>query len=307
MGRALKVKMAVNDLIVIQTRVEVAVEKESSGAHAICTGTTDEPHPPSRVKQSTACPVCGTGHSSAFGFDKRGVERDGKLVELTQEELQAAAGTPLTGGKDKPPVHLRFHPREELYSATLASDSVQNVYPDKGAEKPYVLLRDYLRDHPEVVAAVTWAPSRVNALWVLEVVGQRLVMSKRCYPEQVRATQEVAPVEYSDQEAALMAQLIEASVSDFDLSEYVDTAKRGVENLIAERVGTAVPAAAEPAITSAPLGGDLLAALQASVDAVAPQGKPKVATTKKAVAKKPATKKTAAPKRTAKKALPKSA
>lgn len=304
MGHAKKVKFGIG-LVTLNARVEVAVDKESSGAHAICTGTEEKPHPPSRVKQSTSCPVehCGITHSSHYGFTKRGIERDGMLVELTRDELVAAAGTPLTGGKDQPPVPLAWHARDDVYGATLASDSVQNVYPDKGSEKPYALLRDYLHDNPEIVAVVTWAPSSKNALWVLEVVDERLVLSKRCYPEEVRATEAIPPVDYSDQEAAFMAQLIEASVTDFDPLEYQNLARRGVEELVAARTGDAVPAAAAAGPTV--VGGDFLAALQASVDAIKPKAAPRAV--KKAATKKTAAKKAPAKKAAAKRPVKKSA
>ena len=284
----------------IKTRFEVAVDKESSGAHAVCTGTTDEPHDPSRVKQTTACPVCDITHSSHYGFEQRGVERDGKMVVLTAEELAGAKGTPITGNVEKgsPPVALAFHPREKVYGSALPAEGVHYMTPDKGGEKAFVLLREAIKSRPESVATIRWAPSSVNALWVLEVVGEVITVRKLCFPEQVRVAPAVAPVEVSDAEVELFGQLIDTSVTDFDLLEYSDTAKQGVEQLIAERAGdaTSIPVATTPAPNT---GGDLLAAIQASLDATGKKPAPKAAPKKKTAPVKKAAAKKAAPKKRA--------
>jgi DNA end-binding protein Ku len=289
----------------IATRIDVAVDKESSDYHAVCTGTDEQPHDPARVRQTVGCPVCGISHSSVYPFGKRGVERDGKVVVLTSEEIAAASGVPRTGRKDKdqPPVELAFHPREKVYAATVAGDSVQNVYPDKGGEKAYALLRDTLLSHPDVVAVMIWAPTSKNALWVLEVVGQRIVATKRCWPEYVRPTMEIPAAEVTDQERAMFTQLIESTVEDFDLLTYVDESKKSLAELVAAKAGGAKAVAAGPVPTAS--NTNLLAALEASLAVAKPRAVP---TPKKRPAKKAAAKKAAPRKRAAKKvALPESA
>lgn len=283
----------------IATKIDVAVEEESSGTHTVCMGDGTVEHPPARVKQHVACPVCERTHTSVWGFDHRGVERDGGLVVLTDEELRTAAGEPQTGRAGKPAVQLAFHPREKVYGATLASDSVQNMYPDKGGEKAYALLRDALLANPEVVACMVWAPSTKNALWVLEVVGQRIVISKRCWPEQVRATMEVPEVEVADMERDMMTMLVRETAEDFDLGRYVDQSKLSLEELINSR---SVVEGGEAPLRAAPASAvpDLLAAMQATLDAAGAKMKP----VKKVAAKKTVAKKAAAPrKRAAKKTV----
>lgn len=302
MGHAKKVTWMVG-FVPLHVKMEVAIDPESSDTHTVCTG--DGTHAPSRVKQSFTCPICETSASSTWGFKERGVERDGAVVVLTPEEIAAATGAPHTGRKDAPPIELAFHNREKLFAATVAADSVQNVYPDRGGEKAYALLRNALARRPDVVGAMIWAPSSKNALWVLEVVGSRIVASKRCWPEMVRATTEIADVDLLDVEQEMFGQLVEGSIEDFDLGKYVDQSKLSLEELIASRTAVSGATALKPGVAGRDQIPDLLANLQASLAALQPAKKPpaKRAPAKKAPAKKAAAKKAPA-KRAAKKAAP---
>lgn len=294
---AKKVKLSLG-LVTMTTRMEPAVDKdgESKDSHTVCTGPDNAKHDPVRVKQSVSCPSCSTTHSWTGGFAQKGTVRDGKMVVLTDEELAGTSGTAITGKEI--PATLALHPREKVYAATVASDSVQNIAPDKGSEKHYALLRDALRDNPALVACMIWAPSTKNALWVLEVVDQRIIATKRCWPEDVRPAPAIAPTELSEAEVRVFGMLVEESVEDFDLSVYSDQARINREALIASKAGEAVPVTATvgPAVAA---GGDLLAQIQASLDAKAPKAAPKAV--KKAPAKKAAAKRTPA-KRATKKA-----
>lgn len=302
MGNAKKVTVMYG-FVPVHTKMEVAVDEESSDAHAVCTGINDESrHAPVRVKQSVACPVCEVKHTSVWGFPQRGVEREGEMVVLTDEEIRGALGEPRTGRKDKPPVEIAFHPREKVFAATVAADSVQNMYPDRGGEKAYTLLRDALASHPEIVGVMIWAPSTRNALWVLEVVGSRIVASKRHWPEMVRATTEIPPVDVLDLERAMVDQLIVASVEDFDLGKYVDQSKLSMEELIASRAGTAPATVSATGQVGNPAVTDLLAGLQASLDAIGASKAPAKPAVKRAPAKKAVAKKAPARKRATKKA-----
>lgn len=279
----------------IPIKLEVAVDEETSGTHTVCTaGGT---HDPTRVKQHVDCPSCGKSASSVWGFPERGVEKDGAVVVLTEEEITAANGAPQTGRAGQPPIEVSFHPREKVYGATVASNSVQNVYPDRGGEKGYTLLRDTLAAHPDVVATLIWAPTSKNALWVLEVVDRRLVISKRCWPEQVRPSLDVPTVDVLDMEREMFSQLIEQSVEDFDLGRYVDQSKLSLEELVASRTGV-VPATVTGSSGASPVSAvpDLLAAIEASLAKVAKPTPVKRTPAKKAVAKKAAPRKRAAKK-----------
>lgn len=293
MGNAKKSTIQIG-LFNIPVRLEVAVDDDSSGTHTVCTGHGT--HEPTRVKNHVDCPFpeCGESHSSVWGYTERGVERDGKVVLVTAEEIKAAAGAPIKQ------MALSFHPREKVYAATVASDSVQNITPDKGGEKGYNALRDSLARQPELVAVTVWAPSTKNALWVLEVVDQRIVASKRAWPEDVRPAPAIAPADVAEYEQQMLDNTIEALRCDFDVSEYRNAAKDGMAQLIASRLGEAVALPAATGQTAAPQG-DMLAALQATLANMPKQAPAKKAVAKKSVAEKTATVKKVAAKRPAKK------
>lgn len=271
-------------LVAMTAKMSPAFDKESSGFRAVCTGAEGKKHPPAKVTTEARCTSCNLTHSSVFGFTERAREEGDKLVLVTRDELAEAAGTPRTKNVD-----LAFHPREKVYAATVAFDSVQNLSPVKGSEKQYVALRDALMRNPGVVACTIWAPSTKNALWVLEVVDRRIVASKRCWPEDVRAVVATPEVEVSDGEAAMFDMLLATLVTDFDVSVYSDEARRNVAELVESKTGVA-PAVPALVPTAAAPGGDLKAALQASLDAVTKTGPKRRTPAKKAVAKKVAKK-----------------
>lgn len=282
----------------IGVRLEVAADKDESGFRTVCTGV-DAHHDPIRVKTNVDCPECGNRQSSVWGYEGRAKEIDGSLILVTADEMKQAAGAPI---KD---LTLAFHSRDEVYTNTLASDSVQNVYPDKGFEKAYRGLVEALTARPHLVACTIWAPATKNALWVLDVVDGRLVTSKRCWPEDVRPVEQIPTAELSEAELNMFGVFIDGSVSDFSLDVYKDARREGVKTLLSER-GVSYDAAESG---TGSLGSDLLSTLQASVDALrSPSTKTTVrkVAAKKTVAKKAVTKKTAAKRTPAKKAVAKS-
>lgn len=276
-------------LMTIPVRLEKATDDEKDGTKTVCAGSEDKPHPPALVKQSMGCTVCDIKHSSHWPFPRGTEQADGSIVVVSNEELRAAAGEPISKA-----ITVRFHERADVFGKTVASDSVQNMSPDKGGEKPYAALFNALVKLPHLVAATTWAPSTKNALWVLEVVEQRLVVSKRCWPEDVRTPPVITPVEVPEVEQALFDQFVAAAVEPFKVEEYRDEARRGKADLIAARSGEAQPLATAPA--SAPVtSGDMLAALQASLKAMEPKKPARKAPAKKAAPRKRAAKKPAEP------------
>lgn len=283
MGRAAKVTVMVGGFMPIAARLEVAVETDDSNknVHTVCTGVGTK-HSPTFVKQRLICPACDRQEPSVWQYQERGEERAGGIVVLTAEELDSANGTPITGRGEGPFPEISFHSREKVYACTVAADSVQNMSPDKGGEKSYALLRDYLAAQPDVVGAMTWAPSTKNALWVLEVVDQRIVVSKRCWPEDTRPAPAIAPAELKDREVAMFALLAEPE--DFDIGKFVDQARLDRRALLDSKGDT--PAAATFG------NGDVMAAMQAELDARAKKSTPKVV--KKAPAKRAPAKKAVA-------------
>lgn len=290
MGQQKKSTLGIG-MLTIGVRLELAADSDGDGFKVVCTGKDGVNHDPVRTKTNWDCPACSNRHSSHWGYPDRAVESEGQMVLVTADEIKAASGAPIKN------MTLSFHEREQVHAHTLAANSVQNVYPDKGFEKPYRGLVEELTQRPNIVACTIWAPSTKNALWMLEVVDGRLVASKRCWPEDVRAVQGIAPSEeLSDAERTMLGMFIENSATDFSLELYKDARREGVAQLLAER-GVSYDAAG----TETTASGDMLAALQASVDALNPPKRARKAPAKKAV--KAPVKKTAAKKAVAKKGV----
>lgn len=294
MGHAKKSKIEIG-LFSIPVRLEVAVDTESSEFRTVCTGGGT--HDPVRVKMHVDCTECGASHSSVWGYPERGVEQDGKIVLVTSEQIKAAAGEPIDT------LALTFCAREDVYAKTLAADSVQNVYPDKGGVNGYQALVDHLSSAPGLVGVSIWAPSKKNALWVLEVVDGRLVASKRAWPEDVRQPQAIPDGEVTAGDKKMLAMVVEHHTTAFDVTEWRNAAKQGIGDLIASRLGEATMAPATAG--SGAVVGDTMSALQAELDRIKATKKAPVkkVAAKKAVAKKAAPVKKAAAKRPVKKSV----
>lgn len=266
----------------VPVKLEVAVDKESSGTHAVCTGGGT--HDPVRVKTHVDCtfPGCAESHSSVFGYEQRGVERDGELVLVTADEIKAASGTPI---KD---LVVTPHPREQILATTFAGDSVKYVVPAPGGERGYKAIRDALLANPHLVLATVQAPSTKNALWMLEVVDDHLVASKRCWPEEVRAKPAIPDAEVTDMEQTMLNAVVAALACDFDVTEYRDARRLGMAQLLESRTGV-VTATTEAGAAPAP--ADMMAALQATLDQAKKKAPAKKAAAKRAPRKRAATKK----------------
>ena len=278
-----KVRVEVG-FVSIPARMEKATDEEESGFRTVCTGV-EHKHDPARVKMHVDCPACGLSRSSVFAYPDRAIEVGDELRVVTKEQIAEASGAPIKT------MSLRFHDREKFFAATVAADSVQNLSPDKGGERGFTALVEVLRRRPDLVAVTIYAPRSKNALWVLDVHENRLVASKRCWPEDVRPVAAVTPAPVTDVETDLLGQFVDASVEDFDLGEYVNARQVGVKALVA-----GATAATAATVAAAPAPSDLMAALQANIAAAVAPAKPR--STRKAPAKKVPAKKAASRKRT---------
>jgi DNA end-binding protein Ku len=190
----------------------------------------------------------------------------------------------------------------------------------QGALKPYALLRDALVSS-ERVAIVKVALRRREQLAALRVRDGVFVLETMLWPDEIRPAEfdflhEDIPVR--PQELAMATSLIDSLAGDFDPSQYADTYREAVEQVVAAKVeGREV---VTPPGMEGDQGGevlDLMAALRASVaaakkargaeaDEVAATKQPRKQSTKqpatRAAPAKAGAKKTAAPAKAAKKA-----
>ncbi|MFJ9913309.1 Ku protein [Actinacidiphila glaucinigra] len=232
-------------------------------------------------------------------------DESGRTVVLTDEDL---ADLPLPSKKliDV----LAFVDAGDIDPLSLSR--AYYVGAETAAAKPYVLLREALSSSGK--AAVTKIALRTReSLALLRVHEDVLVLHTMYWPDEVRAAEGLAPPEkvtVRPQELKMARSLMDTLSEDFDLESMHDEYQHAMDELVAARLeGEPVPEMAE--VTAAPDNVvDLMAALQASIDARGGEkaGAKKTASgkapPKKTAAKKAPAKKTAAKKTAAKKAAP---
>jgi DNA end-binding protein Ku len=176
---------------------------------------------------------------------------------------------------------------------------------DTAASKPYVLLREALSSSGK--AAVTKIALRSReSLALLRVHEEVLVLHTMYWPDEVRKPEGLAPpenVSVRPQELKMAQSLMDTLSEDFDLAAEHDEYQQALDRLVAARLeGEPAPEVATAAAAPDNVV-DLMAALQASIDArgaeKAPAKKTEASARKRAPAKKTAEKKTAAKKTTA--------
>ncbi|WP_127360135.1 non-homologous end joining protein Ku [Actinacidiphila soli] len=253
-----------------------------------------------RIRMKRTCEKCGK--EAAYAEIAKGYEDDaGRTAILTDADL---AQLPLPSKKliDV----LAFVDEGDIDPLSLSR--AYYVGAEAAAAKPYVLLREALLKSGK--SAVTKIALRTReSLALLRVHDDVLVLHTMYWPDEIRSASGLAPsdnVTVRPQELKMAESLMETLSEDFDLTALHDEYQHALDELVAARLeGEPVPEVAETA--AAPDNViDLMAALQASIDARADEKK-STAPAKKAPAKKTPAKKAAAKKAPAKKTADKKA
>ncbi len=256
-----------------------------------------------RIRYKRVCQACG--EEVSYGDIAKGFELPaGEMVVLTDDDL---GDLPLTTSRAIDV--LTFVPLDEV--DPIYFNKSYYLEPDKGASKPYVLLRDAL-EQSDRVAIVKIALRQRESLATLRIRDDVLVLETMIWPDEVRQPDFGfldEDVTVRPQELAMAQSLIESMAGDFDPTEYSDNYREALEEVIQAKIeGREVVEPAEE--QKQPTGVvDLMAALRASVDrAKASRGEKSEAASapapRSAAKAAPAAKKTAAksaaPKRAAK-------
>ena len=147
--------------------------------------------------------------------------------------------------------------------------------PEAGGTKAYALLRDAMRDSGKVGIARLVLRTK-QYLAAIRPLGDALVLETLLYGDEVVNPDELGlpgdDVEASDRELKIARQLIESLTDEFDPEKYRDEYRERVLELIERKAeGQEIvlqPAAAEEATEVV----DLMAALEASLEAVREKG-----------------------------------
>jgi len=255
-----------------------------------------------RIKYKRVCSI--DGEEVAYNDIAKGYELpDGDMVVLTDDDL---AELPLTSSREIDV--LQFVPLEQV--DPIYFNKAYYLEPDARAAKAYVLLRDALEASGRV-AVVKVALRRREALATLRVREGVLTLETMLWPDEIRAPEFGFlgdDVELRPQEMAMASSLVDSLSGDFDPTEYTDMYRAAIESVVEAKIeGRDLIPAPEPADGgSSGTVVDLVAALQASIDAAkkgraaAGAGEAAPATSRGSAVKKAPAKKTAAKKVAAK-------
>jgi DNA end-binding protein Ku len=215
----------------------------------------------------------------------------GRYVVITPEELDA-----LDPAKTRTIDIEDFVDLDEI--DPLFYEHPYYLAPDTGAEKPYKLLLEALKETNKVAIARVVIRSK-EYLTAIRAAGDVLTLETMLFSDELIDPDSIdelpdADVRATEREVDMARQLIDSLATDFDPSKYHDTYRERVLDLIerkAQGEEVTVPAAPETP-TEVP---DLMAALEASLAAAKSNGRSEKAPAKKKAAAKPAAKAAAKP------------
>jgi DNA end-binding protein Ku len=239
-----------------------------------------------RIQQRRVCSI--DGQEVAFEDLVKGYEfTPGQYVVVEPEELEAVAAR-----KTRLIEVEQFIDLDEV--DPLMFDSSYYVAPAVGAAKPFRLMVDAMRAAGKVGIG-RFVLRQKEHLVALRVQGDALVLVTLVYADEVvpAASLEDAgdgQADVSERELAMARQLIEMLSAPFDPERFHDEYREALLALI-ERKVTGEEIAIAPPVSEPAAVPDLMAALQASVEALAGQG---AGAPKKPAPKKPARAKPAA-------------
>jgi DNA end-binding protein Ku len=147
---------------------------------------------------------------------------------------------------------------------------------ESGAEKPYWLLHRAMKDEQRVGVARFVMRTREYVAAIRPAAGG-LMLETLFHADEVRRPAEVGireGQEPNERELDIARRLIRSLVTEWDPERYGDTYRERVMDLVRSRAGDATPVVHEEEEPPGPRVQDLMAALQASLDAVKKRAAP---------------------------------
>jgi DNA end-binding protein Ku len=189
----------------------------------------------------------------AFEYEK------GEWVSMTDEDFEAAAA------ENHRTIDIRsFVPFEDV--DPIYFERTYYLGPQKDSERVYALLAAAMADSG-LAGVAKWVMRDRQNLGLLRIRDGVITLERMHFADEIRPAEEFAPEEakVEKKELEMAAQLIEQYTAEFDPSEYRDTYRDALCEIIeAKRKGEQIRVEAEPE-PEAPT--DLMAALRASVKA----------------------------------------
>lgn len=219
-----------------------------------------------RLKQQYICPT----DDEVVGRDEmvKGYEyAKGQYVLFTDEELKA-----LTPEATNALEITEFVPADQVDPIYFEKSTY--LGPDKGGDRPYLLLSQAMRKTGRAALA-RYAARGKDYLVLLRPYQEGLLMQQLRYADEVRSFSDVplVPSEVKEPELKLAIQLIEQIAADeFHPEEYEDNVRKRTRELIDRKVqGQEIQAQPQEAPRAQII--DLMEALKASLSAAKPEAK----------------------------------
>jgi DNA end-binding protein Ku len=242
-------------LVTIPIRLYTATSEHSIGLHQVRASDG------SRVRQRRVAEADGA--EVAYQDVAKGYELpDGATLVLTDEDL---ASLPVATQKTIEVV--QFTDEDEVDPVLL--QKTYYLEPDKTGTKPYVLLRDALKESGRV-GIVKVAIRQRETLAVLRVRGEVFTLTTMLWADEVREPSfafQQEDVKISPAERAIADQLITAMSARFHPVEHSDSYATALRALIEAKSEGREPVPSSDAVTGEAEVVDLMAALKATLAA----------------------------------------
>ncbi|MGY5483168.1 non-homologous end joining protein Ku [Paenibacillus sp. ALE2] len=227
------------------------------------------------------CPVCDK--EVEWEEIGKGYEYEkGKFVMFDKEELEQVSGQ-----ADKNIVILDFVDLQEI--DPIYFQKTYYLSPDQAGSNAYKLLMNAMKDTGKIGIAQISIRSK-SSLAAIRVLDECLAVETMFYPDEIRPISQVPNLpgqeEVKEKELTMAKMLIEQLSTPFDAAKYTDQYRERLLDLIQHKVaGEEVRIAPTQPQTNVV---DLMAALQASIEAVKPVVTDPGPAAKKRPARKPA-------------------
>lgn len=259
-------------LLNVPVKMGAATKKEAVGfrqLHSKCN---------TPIQQKRFCPKCGK--EVPYEDIARGFEYEpGKFVLVTNEELDAL---PVKSAKYIDIVDfIKIEEVDPVYF-----DRTYYLWPEQGGEKPYLLLRDAMRETGRVAVAKVALRNKEH-LCLIRLIGDTISLAMMFFQDEIRDTEELGVsglaerVSVRPQERKMAAQLVENLTATFEPGKYHDEYREELLKLIRAKVEGRDTV--EPEVVEAPAGNviDLMERLRQSVEATQPKSTAKKTAKKK--------------------------
>jgi DNA end-binding protein Ku len=218
----------------------------------------------SRIQMKTWCPVEDKPISRADTV--KGYEyAPGEYVVITDEDLEKV---PL---KTVPSIYFEEFTMafDEEAANTRFVKQAYYVEPDKIGRKPYYLLRSVLQEEGLKAICKVVIKDR-EALAALDPFAETMLLTTLHWPDEIRSTGELdlpdEDYDFKPAELAMARQLVSAMTGEFNPAEYKDEYRDALMGVIESKIEGHEVKAPEPVEEGGKLV-DLMAALEASVNA----------------------------------------